>query len=1443
MKIKMKHKHKIRKLIGWFTATRRRKILSLLLISLLTLNTLRFVFFKPKVKEVRADVFVKFDEGYGTTTNDNEGNVSGTITNATWKDEDLCLDQKCLHFDGAGDYISFGDDADLDFAAADDFTISFWFRHGIIATDPDYAIAKHESGTAGGYKVYMDSDGDMVFGVDDDGTWDTVDIVGDDQSKNYDDNRWHHVSAIKDGTTGIYLYVDGILIDSDESLAETGTLVNAANFYIGIDADGSSDGWDGFIDEVKIYASVRTAAQVKTDYLGSTSSRGTAAKFGDSKSYLSDGLAGYWKMDEADWTNDCSTDSALDSSGNSNNGDSCPSTTGPDPSAGKFGNGGYFDGSDDYINIGNPSALQFVDSDFSWTISLWYKSTDASTDFRELLYKGAGWSINCGYVYGTNRCRFSQIGGSYHNVNSTNNAFSANVWQHLTITGSGTASTIELYINGVDVTGTIDSDFSYDGDAAADLNISVWSGNGFPWQGNIDEVRIYNRALSSNEIRDLYNWAPGPIAHWKFDESTGTTAYDSSGNGNTASTFTGDVSWSSSKYGSGLSFNAVDSVVRASETAFFNDTATTEIYTISAWAKFSYDSSGGQSMVAKYTNLSPNTASFILGFDSTEQPYFQISDTVAWPLTNHSGAMNDGNWHHYTGIRDVATDNLHIYVDGILSNSSTDTTTASVASNADISFGNGGTNYNTNDFLGNIDDVRIYNYARSVEQIIEDMNAGHPAPGSPIGNPVGYWKFDEGYGTTAQDSSVNNNDLTLSAAAWSNSGKFGKAWDGNGTVYLDNGGDDADFDFAAADGMSITGWFNHAAISSNPDYILTKSEAGTNGGYKVYMASDGDIVFEIDDDATWDPDDAVTTTAATYDDGNWHHFAAIKDGTTDMYLYIDGVLIDSEGTVDATGTLANDDRVYVGIDDDGSSNPFDGELDELKIYRFALTSDQVKVDYNFSKAQVLGYTGTDSSLVPSASSLNSYCPPGQGSACTAPILEWKLDEYSGTTANDTSGNGNSGSFSGPTWVPNCKKGSCLHFDNSSVSHTWDDGTLSAGTIEFFIMLDEDFSAASSTNLYWLYNNLGGDVVGDINGSRFTQGDGKLGIKINDGGGDNEYSSTRTSWNGNEWYHIAYRWDGTDLRLYINGELDNTFGSMTHGVFVNSDFYLGDAPVLTGIAGRIDDFRIYNYARSPAQIMWDYNRGAPVGWWKFDECSGSDANDSSGNSNTGTITEPGSGDNDGGVGTCSSGNGNEMWDNGTTGKRNASLDFDGTDDYVNAASGISIDNIWTNGGTAMAWINIATYGPGNFAYIANKEYDNAGWWIFGARNDGGNTNALHFSSDFSTSDSYWIANDELSTGTWYHVAVTYNSSSNTNDPVLYVNGKSVTIDTDGGDPGGSSVSDASNNLIIGRRTSDALRNFDGQIDEVKIWNYTLTEKQILNEYNAGTVFFGPSSGSP
>jgi hypothetical protein len=117
---------------------------------------------------------------------------------------------------------------------------------------------------AGGYKLYMDADGDFAFATDDD-----PDSFPDDaittSGANYDDDAWHHVVGVR-ASEGIKLYVDGQEVASDYSLLTEYSLDNPNPFYLGVDSDGSSNKWDGAFDEVFVYDRALSPGEIEEFY-------------------------------------------------------------------------------------------------------------------------------------------------------------------------------------------------------------------------------------------------------------------------------------------------------------------------------------------------------------------------------------------------------------------------------------------------------------------------------------------------------------------------------------------------------------------------------------------------------------------------------------------------------------------------------------------------------------------------------------------------------------------------------------------------------------------------------------------------------------------------------------------------------------------------------------------------------------------------------------------------------------------------------------------------------------------------------------------------------------------------------------------------------------------------------------------------------------------------
>ena len=278
-------------------------------------------------------------------------------------------------------------------------------------------------------------------------------------------------------------------------------------------------------------------------------------------------------------------------------------------------------------------------------------------------------------------------------------------------------------------------------------------------------------------------------------------------------------------------------------------------------------------------------------------------------------------------------------------------------------------------------------------------------------------------------------------------------------------------------------------------------------------------------------------------------------------------------------------------------------------------------------------------------------------------------------------------------------------------------------------------------------------------------------------------------------------------------------------------------------GIIDEVRLYNYARSASQIAYDYNRGEPVAHYKFDECQGvtaynavKSANNQSSGMN-GTITIGSTGTNNA-TGSCT-GNSTDAWENGETGKLNSSLDFDGTDDYVDMGDQANLDVADSQDFTLEAWINREAFTTDDTIIAKKNDQTTALGYILYI--DDANDDVNFVVAD-ATPDQFSVNGRTAITATgWYHIVAVYDDDSAAGS-TIYVNGlpdKESNTGTIG------SVNSLANAVTfrIGSE-SDGANFFDGDIDNVKFYNYALTATQVRNAYNeSSAIRFGPSTGSP
>lgn len=1379
-------------------------------------------------------LFYKFDEGVDNTcsggTNDTcnsastGSTVDGAVSGPVWQPENLCVSGKCLFFDGSNDFVSTGDNSLLDFAANESFTVEAWVRHnGTIATNPDYIITKADTST-GGYKVYMDASGDFCFDIDDDGTF--ADSSACTTAIDFDDDKWHHVTGVRDVSTDtIYLYVDGRQRATATDNTTT-TLQNTNTFYVGVDRDGTSNPWAGNIDAVRVFGTAHSANQVRADYIarGTMSSGLVLGANADNADAFSNGLTANWKMDEALWNGTASE--VVDSSGNSRNGVRVGSAT--TSTLSKFGNAGIFDGVNDAVSLGTTDPLP---SKTQVTYAAWINLDNVVTTqsvFQKDRGNAGGWSV---FISNTSVGFYSEP-----TANTVSASLATGTWYHLVWTFDN--GTVKFYKNGAFLGSASGFPTLADDGATFDLGLkAVDSTEDF--QGRMDDVRMYDRVLTSNDVADLYNFGPKPMGYWKLDEKIGTTAYDTSGNSNNL-TLTNTPTWTTGKYSAALNFAGSDQhITRADDADFdFGDDAS---MTYEAWIKHSA-ATAQEVILSKYNEAgyklimeSDGDLTCALDYDATFTPTDSATSTAA--------TYDDDKWHHIACVK-VGNTSLNLYIDGVLIASDTSLTATNTLTNSDPLYIGIDADGTSNDFIGQIDEPRIYTYARSPRQLIEDMNAGHPAPGSPVGSPVSYWKFDEGALNTCSggtndfcDGSVNANDLAFSTTTggYTMSGKYGKAFNGTNAVWASRA-DDADLDFSETDNFSISLWFKSDS-ANNPgatEYVVNKA-ASNEAGYAIYANTSGNLCFGIDDDTTWTPDVASCTPTDVYD-ATWHHLVAVRDILTDTnYLYIDGTLRDSDNDT-TTATLANSQSFLV-ADRDSTDNgdEFAGDVDELKVYRSALTVSQVALDKNQGSGQALGATSDNSNYEKNAAN-QEYCVPGDSTTCTAPVGEWHLNEKAGTSAFDTSGTGSLG-----TW-------------NGTGSH-WSTGKVGAGGI--FNGTDDDITAADTTALsptnvsisHWFYPTAAGSAgddeatiwkgdigLGDDQSYGFIWTDSST-VKFRIGNSSTSDDVTSSTITLNQWTHVEGTYDGTNLRIYINGKLDSSktsaIGSLKN---TTSKLYVGASAIgdagFEFFQGKIDEVRIFNYGRTPAQVAWDYNQGKPIGQWKMDECTGTTIYDNSGNSNNGTWT--GSAGVNGSAGDCNTASSTTAWYNGRTGKMNSSLDFDSSDDVVTItnASPIDFDTGLSKGMSFTGWI-----------YVDSDGENDVGEWLDKGSNtycrvdsESGGRVDVECQIDLGTTDANVNVSSAIATGGWHHIALSYDDDGD-DDTTIYIDG--IARGTGSGD--GSPATSDSNNLLIG---GDSAANFDGKIDDVRVYNYGITAAQVRTIMNqGGTVRYGPSTGTP
>jgi hypothetical protein len=544
-------------------------------------------------------------------------------------------------------------------------------------------------------------------------------------------NSWTHVALTWDTSTlQANIYKNGTLVNTS-SISDPTFVPSAQDFKL-LGATGFRSA--STMDEFRVYNRALAASEIYNEYISGISKFGinTSTK---SSSTLNANLIAYYTLDGKDinWGTGTTSDLSI----NKFEGSLKNLSTTTSPSSGKTGQGIFFNGVNNYITI--PDQDVFSPSVNDMTISLWARIPKNAPAI------GNGGGGNSGSYFigkGTSgqwewtlendlnsRVYFSvyKLDGSTGATATYVRSMNDDLWHNYTITVSTSSDTIRMYVDGVSVTLANALPTMSNGTSPLDIGRRP---DGQYFYGYEDEIKIYNRILSSAEIKDLYrsvinkySIAPktynqpselssGLIGYYTFDNIdvnwTTRTMTDASGSGNTASILGMPTTTSPTAGISNQAFSWNNNSANYISVPTLNDTNFPQITgSISVWFKNDY-----RNMPTTGDNIFNNwSSSYNHIFVRTTNPNsIQVQGQVVGGTSAfaNSYTISIGAWHHIVAEWDTVNDVYSVYIDGVaktINGSITDTSWLPSTQPFTIGGGAGG----NDSYAGKIDEFRLYN--------------------------------------------------------------------------------------------------------------------------------------------------------------------------------------------------------------------------------------------------------------------------------------------------------------------------------------------------------------------------------------------------------------------------------------------------------------------------------------------------------------------------------------------------------------------------------------------------------------------------------------------------------------------------------------------------------------------------------------------------------------
>ena len=1046
-----------------------------------------------------------------------------------------------------------------------------------------------------------------------------------------------------------------------------------------------------------------------------------------------------------------------------------------------------------YIDCGNGlgDSLGTYTGDLSF--SFWINRPTA-VDSRGILYFGSFSNARGVLEIYADANSITILSGGSKYINYTN----TNTWDNICIVyKSGDISNSKIYLNGSEQSttdiGSFSSSLSFTGKKTI---IGGYFGSANTFNGKIDEVAIFNKALNTTEISALYggtspNIYPSnimatdlnPVAYYPLGEQAQNSGYlGSSGN-----------EW---QFPNGvlqdyvMDFDGSDKINCGPAKAY-------NIVTLSAWVK--PNSPPNYAGIFGTRNLSAVVLPYHLGIASNKFRFI-VTDSTGLKEIAANTSFSNNVWYHVMGVADGSTTKL--YIDGVLQ-TATGSYNGTISTPDDDLMIGAQTSIDTSfEWVGQISNVAIWNTAiTDANQIANIYNNGSPQTSYTV-TPQNWWKLNA--------TSV----YTPSAPSY--------------TTALDFNSTKSDLDYVQFGNTSLSlpaslsFWLKPLGIAPN-GYGMPYSDSS---GQIYWATGSGGMKYEV---TLAGAPKIISTVILTADVGGWHHLVVTFTSTATK-LYLDGQL-NASGS-GGTGTNFGQD-INIGRWKQYPTNilyGFDGSISNFAIINSELSASQVSTLFNF------GTPETNISL--------------------SPIHNWKLDNLT-TGLNDVgslaSNNGTAGSVNGTgpvqestsvVVIPSWKIPSALPIATPNYTTALDfNGNGDYVTLNSSINL-----TGNKTVSYWVNPNSFGDVyIGGVQGiDYYTYMTSSL-LYIKDSTGFDAFNITGHISTGS-WYHICITGDGTNATLYINGDFISTINDKNPTIDAigayNNGGYSADA--------KMSNVQIFNSALPATgsnSVETLYNNGSPLtsmsgftslqGWWKLDSTTITD----SAGSNNGTNSSPGAAQVTSDVLTPQPVNGVSTT-LPSTALQQSDLQFDSpySNYSLKFSTSQSIDTNFTLPASYTSYSysfwyrsTAASIGTGDYYIISN--FDSSNTNLSGTRGAVRFNNSTKMRIFGGDNTNYYLRQYEVGSSLldqqWHNVVVTFTNT----EVLLYVDGVSISAETTTNTPITGFA--ANRSYTIGQSGINSGYLINSKLDEFAIFDKKLTEAEILSIYNNGK----PSDISP